>query len=267
MFSLRSLIVSKLLLRRLFSLLCSRRRSCSWLTSCWCFCSKNTNNHFLCMTVLWTYPASHRIQGSYVKFMTDKCGDRWRMSWTLVCTFSKADMWVSKVSCSPSILTKASSCCFSLLSLSCSSLSKWCCRWCSAWINTYLWVWFILLNHWFPPIGHHIVLDCLICKHLTTEHDELQICGIPKTNPAIISSQQDVQLYSKYCPNTENVTQTHFFLCLDIVHGSYFQLCVDGHHLLKHISEHWSWGNRLLTSSLKPSLGFWGSRAAIQTRW
>lgn len=83
-----------------------------------------------------------------------------------------------------------------------------------------------------------MVLDCLICKHLTTQHDELQICGIPKTNPAIISSQQDVQLYCKYCPNTENVTQTHFFLCLDIMRDSYFQLCVDGHHLLKYISEH-----------------------------
>lgn len=79
MLSLSSLIVSKLLLRRLFSLLCSRRRSCSSLTSCWCFCSKNTNSNFLCIMILWTYPTSHRILGSYVKFKltTEETGGEW----------------------------------------------------------------------------------------------------------------------------------------------------------------------------------------------
>lgn len=151
MLSLRSLIVSKLLLRRLFSLLCSRRRSCSWLTSCWCFCSKNT----VISCAFWHYRHTIPVIGYKAVMwslrLTDgewrMDGGGWGMSWTLVCTFSKADMRVSKVSFSPSILTKASPCWFSLLSLSWSSLSKWCWRWCSAWINTNVWVWFILFNH------------------------------------------------------------------------------------------------------------------------
>lgn len=142
-----------------------------------------------------------------VKFTTDKTDGKWDKqqncdtSPSLVCTFSKAGIWVLKVSCSPFILTKAPSCCFSRLSLSCSSFSNrcWLCR--SA-----------CLDEW---------------------------------------GRQNLHRYNFNC--------------------SYIQLCVDRHHLLEDICECRRWGTAqagILAWSLKPSLsqGFWGPRAAVQTR-
>lgn len=268
MLSLSSLIVSKLLLRRLFSLLCSRRRSCNWLTSCWCFCTTNTNSNVLCIMILWTYSTSHRLWGSCVKFKltTEEADGEWAEplcapSLKQICEFPRSPAAHSP-SQKPALVGSVSS-----LSPAAPFQNDAGVDVLPGQIEMFEFDLFYLIINLlkldftlsliasFANTWQHNMMNY---KYVENQRQILTLLAVNKMCSSNVSILQILQMWHKHT----------FFPCLDIVHGSYFQLCVDGHHLLKHISEHWRWGmarNRTLTSPLKPSLslGFWGSRAAI----